>query len=876
MSVTLNTVASGYNLSVMNENFQKIQATLNNNVLWRNGFTPGETLMTRDLDMNSNDILNAYVNGESLDDLVTEVKDVIALFQALQDLAMQLSKGASRVVGIPSIQVLRLTAAAAPRELVFLQSYHAGINSGEGFFYYDSTDTTSPDDGGMTIVNNLGQRWKRIGVGEIDGAWFGLRGDNVDCGTYFSSAIDYITTKGGILRLPRGSIHLGTTRIAKVFTSTTPQFGIVGYGSKESILRFANIMPPTRPITESWVTEPNLLDFQGTSQTQFIDRPVFRDFGIDYSEQVFKGGADFNSPALTTPWPYSTGVRTLYLYFCLQPVVENIAITNVYGDGIVIYKCMKPIVKSNYLYNCSANNVVTRSATMASDSNGGGIFARSCYGAVIKDNIIWNPRVYLEEYTNPNPGATYPIGSPTNGQLMLGTICGYLGIWCEFAVNAGSGNFTPPLIDWLSSSTDPQQFNLYSNGHEISGNVVYGYVQGIKTEAQNNADIHSNTVLNCFMPIHLSTTSGTVRDNWIDMLFCGDIFCPQNGYEVIRANIVCSIFGSTNNSGNSMYVVSNNKIYSHRYAAFAPDRPYGVFENNHIRMTGVNCRPFTRRTSSACPGVKIEGNTVYFSVPSVPASIDLSALPGLVFKDNMIRNESSTMFTITISNSLNTANLSFVEGNYFQATELIANGFVQVKSNYWDDSTLYTSSMLRMEGQNSMARDNFFRVMSDMPITPIFANGHHQQFSGNHFVIVQGTGSPVISCMISSRSGRHSQVYENNFIQANTVNNFGLVTNDNMYRASFRNNRTDATDPSCTLLRSSSVPRGPVDSKMNQFPGGLLGGGNTSDPNTTGNLDPAFVPYLGFKVEFLRPAAGAAEGIVYTASGWKNYGSISA
>lgn len=58
MSITLNTVASGYNLQAINDNFSALQSALNNNIVWRTGSVAGETLMVRDLDMNGNNILN--------------------------------------------------------------------------------------------------------------------------------------------------------------------------------------------------------------------------------------------------------------------------------------------------------------------------------------------------------------------------------------------------------------------------------------------------------------------------------------------------------------------------------------------------------------------------------------------------------------------------------------------------------------------------------------------------------------------------------------------------------------------------------------------------------------------------------------------------
>ncbi|CTQ16095.1 hypothetical protein BN1200_580036 [Klebsiella variicola] len=55
----------------------------------------------------------------------------------------------------------------------------AGVPSGGGEFYYDHNDTTSPDDGGHTIVTALGARWKRVDQDVIP-EHFGFRADSTD------------------------------------------------------------------------------------------------------------------------------------------------------------------------------------------------------------------------------------------------------------------------------------------------------------------------------------------------------------------------------------------------------------------------------------------------------------------------------------------------------------------------------------------------------------------------------------------------------------------------------------------------------------------------------------------------------------------------
>lgn len=73
MPISLNTISSGYNLSAINDNFTKLAAELDDNVLKRDGLDTGEgNEMDNDLDMNGYSIINAKVGGSDLTDLASD------------------------------------------------------------------------------------------------------------------------------------------------------------------------------------------------------------------------------------------------------------------------------------------------------------------------------------------------------------------------------------------------------------------------------------------------------------------------------------------------------------------------------------------------------------------------------------------------------------------------------------------------------------------------------------------------------------------------------------------------------------------------------------------------------------------------------------
>ena len=91
---------------------------------------------------------------------------------ALNDVNVQSAK---ILLNIAALQALSTATSALPTQVQLTSNYVAG--DGGGVFRYDSTDTTSADNGGTVIVDSTGRRWKRQFTGEVYGSWFGVRSD---------------------------------------------------------------------------------------------------------------------------------------------------------------------------------------------------------------------------------------------------------------------------------------------------------------------------------------------------------------------------------------------------------------------------------------------------------------------------------------------------------------------------------------------------------------------------------------------------------------------------------------------------------------------------------------------------------------------------
>lgn len=82
--------------------------------------------------------------------------------------------------------------------------------AGGGEFYYDPSDLTSVDDGGMVIVTREGKRWKRklSGNDKIQAVFYGVSPLVEDNGPLLQAAVNFSSNR--IVELPRGIITIKT------------------------------------------------------------------------------------------------------------------------------------------------------------------------------------------------------------------------------------------------------------------------------------------------------------------------------------------------------------------------------------------------------------------------------------------------------------------------------------------------------------------------------------------------------------------------------------------------------------------------------------------------------------------------------------------
>lgn len=299
--IVLDDTVSGYNLQIINNNFDKIEDALQNQVLYRDNPTGEPNELETDIDANGQRIYNLpaplsdgepvrlqdlseliegrniaslvsftpykTILGSNVQDAIEDVKDEVdVLDTAIQGVAVQTSNNTTAIgVNASNIadntqDIIDLNNAIAnlpmgdyvtvvdnvsalrvidpaDHEYVQTKGYHTPQDGGAGMYYYDAADTTTPEDGGLVIVGNTGARWKLIHNGEVYAEQFGARGDGVNDDRVQLQAAINSLSPLGIPLLLRKKYLIGATLF---YTDRTCIKGVGGVINADTAMGLSN------------------------------------------------------------------------------------------------------------------------------------------------------------------------------------------------------------------------------------------------------------------------------------------------------------------------------------------------------------------------------------------------------------------------------------------------------------------------------------------------------------------------------------------------------------------------------------------------------------------------------------------------------------
>lgn len=137
--------------------------------------------------------------------------------------------------------------------------YAARGDNGGGTYWYDSTDTTSADNGGTIIVATDGGRWKLILLGPLSVKQFGVKGDGTtDDSARIQAALDSFPSSGGELYFPSGTYKFSGITVTKPLKITCA-------GSFDGSVIWTNPSATAAFFTGSGITGFNASGFKATS-----------------------------------------------------------------------------------------------------------------------------------------------------------------------------------------------------------------------------------------------------------------------------------------------------------------------------------------------------------------------------------------------------------------------------------------------------------------------------------------------------------------------------------------------------------------------------------------------------------------------------------
>lgn len=182
-----------------------------------------------------------------------------------------------------------------------------------GLFQRDDEDTVAEDDGGATIVDASGRRWKRLIDSDVNITWFGAK-KGQDSSAAIRAAINYVKTNGGVALAPAGEWLCKNIRL----DGGTRGWALRGAGKKETVFKH--------------------IDGAGTLLSGSPGSAVpytLQGFTIDCQHSVYNHPDANHGVSI----PDSSGVRVIDVHvrdFKNCPILFFATVPNVYGDNQMI------------------------------------------------------------------------------------------------------------------------------------------------------------------------------------------------------------------------------------------------------------------------------------------------------------------------------------------------------------------------------------------------------------------------------------------------------------------------------------------------------------------------------------------------------------
>lgn len=699
---------------------------------------------------------------------------------------------------------------------------------------------------GRTVAERLSDR-----VSIKDAPFSAVMDGVTDDSLALKAFCEYLQANGGFGFIPPGTLYSKTYRPSfDVTYGPFKPFVFEGSGKFTTIIKFGNISPVLNPGGTAVVTpEPDLFSVKGLIGVNPHPHCVFRGFGVDYSEQVFRGGATAAQPGLTDIKPLSNGCRWLLTSFGDGVTLEGLHANEIYGNGLSLFRSPYNRIKNCTAFNVSAGNIG------AADSNGAFIIllSGSQVGTVIEGCRAINLRVYQ----------TDTIAGFTD-RTSKNTPCGYIGICVEYATNA-DGIQAPGTGYWVGSDTPSPNFE--SMGCTVRDCLVYGYYMGFKSESSSPVSFTSCTSLVCWMPFVISGSTGVGRDCYADRAWLDLLIQPMPGYRYV-GGMYTHLDYTENVAKASGVVFDGCQSITRAIPVFSTNGHYGKFINSRTLMPlagGSVPGIAAGRATALCRGVEVSG-TVIITGTAAPSVSSIIAFDGLTM-DMHVENKTTSQIFLRLEGSPGQSLESTIK---ISTDGLVCFGSVNQRNISLKHRAELLDTALSFTGTSDSDRFLFMSGAAAATVDSVI-NCHANATQGPRGLgYINGTDATVeltatlppaagtVACMLSIQGPgftfpRLRKVGAEGTPMLSAV---GAVPNCHVQYVRC----ADAP------LFVGNLPNGPLIIDRATCP--ALSTTGSAEPNAASSLTQG-VPYTtGLAFKYLRPVSGGREGVVCTTAGY--------
>lgn len=585
-------------------------------------------------------------------------------------------------------------------------------NAGDGgSALYRITDTL-PSGYYETLNNGL---YAQLAVDEINVKQVGAKGDSTtDDTTAIRNAIAFCKANGvSELVIPDGEFVVSDT-LTIDFSNLTLK------GSEGSLLKYVG----EGAGTASAALE--LISLSGQNADEPIENICFEGVNIDATSQVYKGGNTLETPRVTSTNPCARGLRAIVGSYVKNLIISNCNYNDIYGDGIVLYKCSNCKILNNTLRDVSSGNITYNGQT-GYDDHGDAIVAFSSHDVIFEGNTVINTRVYQH-------GMTAAIGKP----------CGRSGLEFEYPLNVDYTNNNPndvnhnaPDYRLIPTVTIGNREVRQAYAMRMINNYVYGYTKAIHLESYVKCLIANNNLLSSHVGVMASIDSGSVfSGNYINPLGIGK--APQSGYNLYHSGIAISEYAGANERRYGV-IVTGNVFEGEGSGVILGSKNVTITNNIFKTEYGV----YTQVTGLS--GIVITNNTFNNTGLANPQNpLYLYRVSSAIVKENQFFSESEKAISISGNNFQ-------ISNNIFENVRIYhdyGGSNLTVKDNIFKGENRTASVLYITTPTNATVEGNSFYADSasydNIVIVQVYGQCNKSIFTNNKFYLAQSRGNKIV------------------------------------------------------------------------------------------------------------------------------------